>query len=56
VLSEFKQSIDSWTLVPADGGVHEVEIDGELVFSKKEVGRHPSPGEISEAIRQRLES
>jgi|FLYL01.1.fsa_nt_gi selenoprotein W-related protein len=27
-------------LVPGSGGVFEVEVDGRLVFSKKETGRH----------------
>lgn len=54
MLSELKQDIESWTLVPSSGGVHEVEIDGEIVHSKKETGRHPTPGEIIEAIRARL--
>jgi selenoprotein W-related protein len=27
-------------LVPSRGGVFEVSVDGELVYSKKETGRH----------------
>ncbi len=33
-------------LIPSSGGVFEVEIDGRLVFSKKEQGRFPSDEEI----------
>jgi selenoprotein W-related protein len=33
------------------GGVFDVFVDGELVFSKKQVGRFPEPGEISERLR-----
>lgn len=27
-------------LIPASGGLYEVEVDGERIFSKKELGRH----------------
>jgi selenoprotein W-related protein len=54
VLTEFGTRIDAWTLVPGSGGVHEVEVDGELVFSKKETGRHPTAEEVVAAIRERM--
>lgn len=54
MLSAYKQDIESWTLIPSRGGVHEVEIDGELVHSKKESGRHPTSEEIIEAVAERL--
>jgi selenoprotein W-related protein len=34
-------------LVKGTGGVFEVTVDGELVFSKKKTGRFPDPGEIT---------
>lgn len=33
-------------LVPSGGGVFEVVVDGDLVFSKKELGRHAEDGEV----------
>jgi len=33
-------------ILPSSGGVFEVHLDGELIFSKKEVGRFPTPEEI----------
>jgi len=33
-------------LTPSSGGVFEVTVDGKLVFSKKELGRFPEPGEV----------
>jgi Rdx family protein len=33
--------------------VFDVMVDGELVFSKKAVGRHAAPGEVLELIRRR---
>jgi len=54
VLSAFKQGIASWTLIPSRGGVHEVEIDGELVHSKKATGEHPDSEQIIAAVAERL--
>ncbi len=39
-------------LVPSRGGVFEVEVDGELVFSKKETGRHAEYEEILKKVRE----
>ena len=39
--------------MPSSGGVFEVTVDGELLFSKKALRRHAEPGEIRELIAQR---
>jgi len=33
-------------LIRSGGGVFEVELDGRLIYSKKETGRHCTPAEI----------
>ena len=40
-------------LVESSGGVFDVIVDGNLVFSKKALGRHAAPGEVVELIRAR---
>ena len=40
-------------LVDGSGGVFEVSLDGDLVFSKIALGRHAEPGEVLEALRER---
>ena len=40
-------------IVPSRGGVFEVEVDGELMFSKKATGRHAEHDEILKTIRSR---
>ena len=40
-------------LVPASGGVFEVDVDGTTVFSKKALRRHAEPGEVVELVRAR---
>lgn len=42
------------TLRPSGGGRFEVTLDGELLFSKAALGRHPTPGEISGLVAARL--
>lgn len=52
---ELEHYIASWTLIPASHGVFEVEINGDLVFSKKALGRHAEPGEIRSMIAAKVE-
>lgn len=32
--------VSSWKLIPGIGGVFDVWVNGELIFSKQEAGRH----------------
>jgi len=55
LLSTFAEEIGSVTLTPdASGGVFEVRIDGELVWSRKETGRFPEIGELKRLTRDRV--
>ena len=40
--------------MPSSGGVFEVDIDDERIFSKATLKRHPEPGEISAAVGDAL--
>jgi selenoprotein W-related protein len=40
-------------MIPSGGGVFEVTVEGELVHSKKKMGRFPEPREILEVLRGR---
>jgi selenoprotein W-related protein len=55
ILSEYEFQIAGWTIIPSRGGVFEVTIDGELVFSKKQLDRHAEPGEIKKIIEAKLQ-
>ncbi len=48
LLSDYQHVISELTLVPASGGVFEVDVDGESIFSKTALGRHALPGEVLE--------
>lgn len=39
---------------PSSGGVFEVTLDGDLLFSKKETGRFPEREEIDDALSKRF--
>jgi selenoprotein W-related protein len=54
ILKEFEWQIAEWMLIPSKGGVFEVTIDGELVFSKQQLDRHAEEGEIRKLIEARL--
>ena len=46
--------IETIELIPSSNGRFEVTLDGELVFSKKALGRHAQPGEIVDLVRARI--
>lgn len=54
VLNEQKEKISELTLLPSSGGVLEVTLNDELIFSKKELDRYPEKDEIEEIIRTKL--
>jgi selenoprotein W-related protein len=43
-------------IVPSRGGVFEVALDDELIFSKKATGRHAEHDEILKELRTRIPS
>lgn len=51
---EIKEGLEEVTveIVEGSGGVFEVTVDGSLVYSKKETGRFPEPGEIVNSIKE----
>lgn len=53
-IREVEYHVKSWTLIPSSGGCFELTINGEVVFSKKALGRHAEPGECLKLIQERL--
>ena len=41
-------------LISSGGGVYEIILDGELIFSKKTLGRFPDDGEVAALIKQAM--
>ena len=53
LLSTYQHVIGSLTLVTGSKGVFDVEVDGEMLYSKHATGRHAEPGEVLELFRDR---
>jgi selenoprotein W-related protein len=54
LIKEFEPYVSTWELIPSDGGRFEVSVDGELVYSKLETGRHTSSDELRPLIKAKL--
>jgi selenoprotein W-related protein len=53
-LIEFEERIQKVTLIPSEGGVFEVSVNGDLVFSKYRLGRQAEPGELVQKVGEKL--
>lgn len=49
-----KNDVEQATLIPSSGGVFTVRVDGNAVYSKKETGRFPNPGEVLSLVKARV--
>jgi predicted Rdx family selenoprotein len=43
-------------LIKGGRGVFDVRVDGDLIFSKHQLGRFPNPGEVETDLGDRLAS
>jgi selenoprotein W-related protein len=55
LLTTFESDIRSVSLVPGSGGILEIRLNGELLFSRKEAGRFPEAKEIKQLVRDRID-
>ena len=54
LLHDYQHVIDELTVITGSGGVFDVEVDGELLFSKKAEGRHAEEGEVLTRFREQI--
>jgi selenoprotein W-related protein len=54
LLKEFEPYVSAWELIPSDAGRFEVTVNGELVYSKLETGRHTDANELRPLIKAKL--
>jgi predicted Rdx family selenoprotein len=54
LLRHYQHVIDEITVVTGSKGVFDVEVDGQLLYSKQVMSRHAAPGEVLELFRTRL--
>lgn len=55
LLSTFSEELGEVALVPGRGGVFEVRLDGELLFSRAEQQRFPEAAELKQLVRDRID-
>ena len=48
LLTNYQHVITGLRLVTGDKGVFDVAVDGDLIYSKAQTGRHVEPGEVLE--------
>jgi len=56
LVHDYQHVIQDLTLVMGSKGVFDVEVDGELIYSKRETGRHATDGEVLRLFRERYAS
>jgi selenoprotein W-related protein len=54
LLTSFEAELAGVTLAPGSGGVFEVRVGDELVWSRKEAGRFPEAAELKRLVRDRV--
>ena len=54
ILEKYGKEVKSIDLIPGTGGVSELYLNGELIYSKLETGRHTNEGEILELMEKAL--
>jgi selenoprotein W-related protein len=54
VLEELAGQIGGVEVVPGTGGIFDVHVDGERVFTKSMLGRYPDPDDVMPLLRARI--
>jgi selenoprotein W-related protein len=54
LLMTFATDLGEVALIPGEGGIFEIRLDGEVLFSRKREGRFPEAKEVKQKIRDRV--
>ena len=54
LLTTFEKELGGVTLVPGEGGVLDVRLEGQIIFSRQQKGRFPESKELKRLIRDRI--
>lgn len=55
ILTTFGSDIGRMSLVPGSGGIFEVRLNNQLIFSRKEMQRFPESKELKQLIRDQID-
>jgi selenoprotein W-related protein len=54
LLTTFEREVGEVALIPGRGGVFEVRLDGEMIFSRQQQRRFPESKEVKQLVRDRI--
>ena len=54
LLAQHEPDIKALRLIPSEGGVFEVKLGGDLLYSKLQTGRHAHEGEVMRLVKKKL--
>ncbi|MEE8145060.1 MAG: SelT/SelW/SelH family protein [Kiloniellales bacterium] len=54
LLTTFEGELGEVALIPGTGGIFEIRVDGQSVWSRKEEGRFPEAKELKQRVRDRV--
>ncbi len=54
LLTTFEKELGEVALVPGRGGIFEVRLEGETIFSRQQQGRFPEAKELKQLVRDRI--
>ena len=54
LLHDYQHVIEEVTLITGSKGIFDVIVDGEVLYSKGQTGRHAEPGEVLRLFRERF--
>ncbi len=54
LLTTFQSEIGELALVPGTGGVFEIRVDREVIWSRADKGRFPDIKEVKQLVRDRI--
>lgn len=54
LLTTFTEELGEVALIPGTGGIFEVRVDGDCIWSRKTHGRFPELAELKQLVRDRV--
>jgi len=55
LLTTFDEGLSEVALIPGRGGIFEVRLDGETIYSRRQTGRFPESKELKQLVRDRID-
>ncbi|MCB8975895.1 MAG: hypothetical protein H6657_00510 [Ardenticatenaceae bacterium] len=52
ILSNYQHIIETFTFITGSKGAFEFKVNDEVLYSKKQLGRHAEPGEVLELFQE----